>query len=297
MVVERVAARPVDEAGVRVAADLAVELVLLPRGQQHVGDPSRGDRGAHGVDPHRQARGGERVLPVAHRPGRPVPEAEAAAGPSDLPEHRRERQGRPERSLSVVGALERPGHGDHRPVPGHAPGELADRLRGDAGDLRRPVGVLGGPVLASVEVVPEPLPAHAAGGEEPSSWRPSVSRVCPSPSMSAVSVFGRIGGHCGSMKSGASSLIGETETNARRCLASPAVGPESCGRRSRRIRAACSSGRVRRTSPTAACARRRRPSRSGGRWRTGRARAHGAGSSPRPRSCSCPPARCGRRTS
>src|SRR3546814_5303205 len=71
-----------------------------------------------------------------------IAEAVAAAGQADLPQHRRQHDRHPERLLAMVAALERPGGGDHGAAARHAAGEVADRLRGQAADAGRPVGVL-----------------------------------------------------------------------------------------------------------------------------------------------------------
>lgn len=42
----------------------------------------------------------------------------------------------------MVGALQRPGSGRHRPRIRHLPRQTADRLGGDAGDRRRPIRIL-----------------------------------------------------------------------------------------------------------------------------------------------------------
>ena len=160
VVVERVAAGPVHDPRVRVRAPLAVEVVGLAGVQQHVGDPRDGDGRARRVDRGRQPRHAHRGDVRAHVGHRSVAVAEAAARQPDLPEERGERDRRPHRLLPVLGALQRPGRGDHRPARRHAPREIAHGRRRDAGD---PLGPLRGAVAERRE---ERVGAGAAAIEE-----------------------------------------------------------------------------------------------------------------------------------
>ena len=160
VVVERVAAGPVDDPRVRVRAPLAVEVVGLAGVQQHVRDPRDGDGRARRVDRGRQPRHAHRGDVRADVGHRAVAVAEAAARQPDLPEERGERDRRPHRLLAVLGALQRPGRGDHRPARRHAPREVAHGRRRDAGD---PLGPLRGAVAERRE---ERVGAGAAAIEE-----------------------------------------------------------------------------------------------------------------------------------
>ena len=140
VVVERVAAAPVHDPRVRVRAPLAVEVVRLARRQEHVRHAGHGDRRARAVELGGQGGDAHARHLGAHVRHRAVAVAEAAARQPDLPEERGERDGGPDRLLAVLGALQRPGRGDHRPPRRHASREIAHRRGRHAGDLLRPLG-------------------------------------------------------------------------------------------------------------------------------------------------------------
>ena len=166
VVVERVAAAPVHELDVRVAAALAVVGVGGARRQQHVGDPRDRDGGAHRVDQLRQ-RG--RADPVDRHPDvghRSVAVPEPGAGQPHPAQQRGEQHPRPHRLLAVLGALQRPAHRDHR-VPGrHLAGQRDDRVRGHPADALRPPRGLLDAVGAAVEVGERLVGARAVRREE-----------------------------------------------------------------------------------------------------------------------------------
>ena len=108
VVMERVAARPVDEADVGIGVAAAVVVERLAGMQQHVGEARDRDELLHRVGALRQGRAGIERAGAAHDVGRPVAGAEAAARQADLAQHAGERHQRPERLLAVMAALQRP---------------------------------------------------------------------------------------------------------------------------------------------------------------------------------------------
>ena len=142
VVVEGIAAAPVDQADVGVGPRAPVEVVGAARVQQHVGDAGDGDRIADLVLRARQGRRADRAANPAHAGDGAVAEAEAAAGEADLPHHRGERDQHPEGLLAMVAPLQRPAGGEHGARRRHGAGEIADRHRLDAGDGGGPVRVL-----------------------------------------------------------------------------------------------------------------------------------------------------------
>ena len=113
VVVEWIAARPVDQPHVRIAFVPAVELIGAARIEQHVGDPRDRDHRLRRIRRHRHLRCGNVDARHANAVRRAVAEREAAARQSDAAQHRGERDRRPERLFAVVGALQRPRAGDH----------------------------------------------------------------------------------------------------------------------------------------------------------------------------------------
>ncbi len=140
---------------------------------------------------------------------------EAAAGRADLPEHRGERDDHPERLLAVVRALQRPARVDERAARGHAARERPQALRLDAGDGARPLGTLGDAVgLAHADRAGSARSRRSVFARKARSCRFSVTSTCASASITAVSVFGRIGIHSAPGTSPRSWRTGLTLTKA-----------------------------------------------------------------------------------
>ena len=108
MMVEWIAARPIDQLDVGIGALSAVEVVALARVQQAVGDARRRNGAAERIGQNLHCRGveGERRLGNAGRGA--ITEAETAARKSDLAETRRQQNDTPKRLLAMIGALQRP---------------------------------------------------------------------------------------------------------------------------------------------------------------------------------------------
>ena len=167
VVVERVAAAPVDELDVRIAVALAVVGEGAARRQQHVGDPRDRDGRAHRVDQLRQRRRADVVLRHAAVGHRPVAVPEPGAGQPHPPQQRGQQHPRPDRLFAVLGALQRPAHRHHRVLRRHLAGEGDDRVRGHPADRRRPTRGLVDAVGPAVEVGQRLVAARAVRGEEP----------------------------------------------------------------------------------------------------------------------------------
>src|SRR5690242_12493737 len=104
MMVERIAAGPVNETDIGVCLALAVEFESLTGMQQHIGDACNGYVVAHGIRAGAHLRRGQIDARIAHAVDRAVSERKTTAGQSDLAEHCSDSDRRPERLLTVVRA-------------------------------------------------------------------------------------------------------------------------------------------------------------------------------------------------
>ena len=178
VVVEGVAAGPVDQADVGVGEVLAVELEGLAGVQQHVGDAGAGDERLDGVAALRKRGDGRGDVAAAVMGEGAEGVAEASAGAADLAEGGGERQPGPDGLLAVFGALQAVGNGDEGGAAGDAAGEGDDGRFGDAGEGGRPGGGLGLVVGVAEQIGGEAVPALAVGGEEPARRAGSRSAGC-----------------------------------------------------------------------------------------------------------------------
>ena len=129
VVVERVAAAPVDELDVRVAAALPVVVVARAGMQQHVRDPGHRDVGAGTVRALGQTRRGDAGGPGRHRWIDPYPWPNPPPGSPIWPSIAASDHAQPHRLLAVLGALQRPADRDQRAPGRHLAGQRADPLR------------------------------------------------------------------------------------------------------------------------------------------------------------------------
>ena len=106
VMVEWIAARPVDQLDVRIGEDVAVVGDLAARVEQHVGDPRDWNEIRHRVRALRQGRARIARTAAAHQVHRSVADAEAAPRQADLPQHASERDQAPEGLLAMVRALQ-----------------------------------------------------------------------------------------------------------------------------------------------------------------------------------------------
>ena len=102
MMVERVAAGPVDEAYVGIQMGAAVIVERLARIEQHVADARHGDEVRDAVAALRQRGEGQRPILVADRVRGAVSEADAAAGQADLAEQGGDRDRGPVGMLAIL---------------------------------------------------------------------------------------------------------------------------------------------------------------------------------------------------
>ena len=105
VMMERVATRPVDQSDVGVGEPLTVEVELLARVKQHVGDARHRDEIGNAVALDRQCRQRHGQWRLTGVRGRAQRIGEAAPGQSDLAEQRRQHHGHPDRLLAVPGTL------------------------------------------------------------------------------------------------------------------------------------------------------------------------------------------------
>ena len=166
MVVERVAAGPVDQANVRIAVALAVVVETGAGLLQHVGDARHRDEGADGVAALRHRGAGKLGVVVADHVGGAVADAEAAAGQTDLAQHGGDGDQRPVRLFAVVRTLQRPGNVHHGARAGRLAGQTRDALGRYAGDGGGPVGGLGLSVDIAAQVGGDAFKADAVAGQE-----------------------------------------------------------------------------------------------------------------------------------
>ena len=166
VVVEGIAAAPVDQVDPGIGQAPAVEVEGLARVEQHVRQPGERDGGPDRIRPLREGR---RVGPQWRPPDvpeRPVSAPEPAAREPDLAQHRGQGHDHPRGLLAVLDALERPVRVDQGPLRRHPAGQGPDRLGRDSGQPLGPLGGLGRSVLGATEVALEPVEADAVPREE-----------------------------------------------------------------------------------------------------------------------------------
>ena len=166
VMVEGIAARPIDQPDVGIGEPLAVVVEASAGIEQHVGDARDRNEVANAVLALRQRRRHDRGVPPARVCERAQRIAIAAAREPDLAEHRRQHHRHPDRLLAMLGALQRV-RGDHQhALARQATREGRDRVGADAANSRGPCRRLGLPVGAAHEVVLEDGPARAIALQE-----------------------------------------------------------------------------------------------------------------------------------
>ena len=163
VMVERVAAGPIDQPDVGIGVVSTVVLERRAGVQQHVGDARDRDKFLHAIGALRQRWPRQARVCAADLIGGSVAERDATASKANLAEHRGERHRHPERLLAMRGALQRPGDVDHGALGRHFVGERGDARGGDAGDGLRPLRRLR---LDAGQIRLEPVVAVAAAGQE-----------------------------------------------------------------------------------------------------------------------------------
>ena len=129
MMMERVAARPIDQLDVGIRVARAIEFIFGARRQQHVGNARHRNGQLRGVLWHRHF--GARHLParLANAVQRRVAKRKAATGQADLTGHRRQTDQRPIRLFAMLRALQRPRRRQQAALRGDAAGQGDDGIR------------------------------------------------------------------------------------------------------------------------------------------------------------------------
>ena len=166
VVMKRVAAAPVDETDVGILQALPVVVERFPGVQKHVRDPGHRNEVLYGVGALRQGHPADGPHGIADGAGGAVAVADAAAGKSDLAQHRGENRRHPVRLFTMVGALQRPAHRNESPPRCHPSSQVANGGRGNAAYRRRPFRVLGLTVPLAREVAAEGFRPGAVFVEE-----------------------------------------------------------------------------------------------------------------------------------
>ena len=166
MMVERIAAGPIDQPDIGIGATPAVVVVGLARVQQHVGDPRDRDEFVDAVATHRHLRQRHRDRRLAGVRDRAQRKGKAAARQPDLAEHRGQHNRHPDRLLAMLGALQRHRAGDQRAAAGDAARQRDDLGLRHAADRCGPRGVLLPAIVPPEQICLENLPAGAIAVEK-----------------------------------------------------------------------------------------------------------------------------------
>ncbi len=105
VVMERIAATPINQADIRVTALVSVKAVGLPRIEQHIGNTGNGYKIRHGIVPTRQGGAWESFERYTDTADRPVAIPYTATRQPDLAQHRSQGCCHPIRLLSMLGTL------------------------------------------------------------------------------------------------------------------------------------------------------------------------------------------------
>ncbi|KAG0764942.1 hypothetical protein G6F22_018123 [Rhizopus arrhizus] len=126
VMMERIAARPIGQAHVRIRHALAVVVKGFARVQQHVGNPRDGNEGLDPVDPLRQGRHRHSIAALAVMRQRAQRVGVAAAGQTQLAERGRQHSRHPDGLLAVFGALQRMRDRHQHPLAAQQSRQLGD---------------------------------------------------------------------------------------------------------------------------------------------------------------------------
>ena len=157
VVMERIAAGPIDEADVGIRVVGAVVRERLAGMQQQIGDARHRNEIAHRVAAFRQRRQVQtrgRIADIAHRS---ITVAEPAAGHADLPEQRCKRQRGPHRLLAVLCTLQRVRNRDERALRCHLARKRAQIVGRYSGVALRPFCGFGYAIVLAEHVCDETI--------------------------------------------------------------------------------------------------------------------------------------------
>ena len=166
VVVEGVAAAPVDQPDVRVDPALPVEFVLVAGIEQHVRDTCHRDGIGDGIVPLGESQAAQALEGNANSTDRAIPVADATSGQADLAQHRCEHRGHPVGLFPVLSPLQRPRDGDQRAGARHPVRKGTDFACLDPANAGCPFGGLGLAVRLAEKVSAEPVVAGRAPLEE-----------------------------------------------------------------------------------------------------------------------------------
>ena len=166
MMMERVAAGPVDQLDLGIGPGLAVIAIGRTRVEQHVGDARDRDVVADRVPALREGRHRHGIVAPAVIGDGAKPVAIAAAGQADLAERRCEHHAHPDGLLAMAGALQGMGHDDECTLAVEALGQRDDLLGRQAGDGSSPVRILRLAIGLAQQIAFEDRPADRIAVEE-----------------------------------------------------------------------------------------------------------------------------------
>ena len=210
VMMERVAACPIDQLDIGVLHRAAVVFERLPRIEQHVADACHRNEVGDAVLALRQRRNRNAIGPAAGVAERAERVIISATGQADLAQHCREHRAHPHRLLAILRPLQRMRDRDQGASARRSAGEVDDLGRGNAGDTGRPCRVLWRVVIAAEQIAFEDFEAGAVARDKGAVPDIFDGSVCASASISATSVPTFIGSHRAPAASGMSSRNGET---------------------------------------------------------------------------------------
>ncbi len=106
MVMERIAAGPIDQLDVGISVPASIEFVALARRKQHVGDAGDRNHGARRIDRQRNFRTRDIDTRHADAIGRTVAKSKAGPGQANAAQHRCEHDRRPTGLLAMMRPLQ-----------------------------------------------------------------------------------------------------------------------------------------------------------------------------------------------
>ena len=166
MMVKGIAAGPIDQPDIGIAATLPVVVEFAARVEQHVGDPGHRYEGLDRIATLRQGWPGQQAIRAADIVGRTIGERDTAPRQSDLPEHRGQTHRRPEGLLAMVGPLQSPGDIDQTAVRGKFDRQITQALRRDTGNRCGPLGVFHDTIGLPEQIGLPAIEAHAMAGQK-----------------------------------------------------------------------------------------------------------------------------------
>ena len=166
VMMERVAARPIDQLDIGVLHRAAVVFERLPRIEQHVADARHRNEIVNAVLALRQRRNRHCVVPAAGVAERTERVIISGAGQADLAEHRREHRAHPNRLLAILRPLQRMRDRDQGAPARQSTGKIGDGVGCNAGNAGRPCRVLWRIIVAATQIAFEDVKAGAVARDK-----------------------------------------------------------------------------------------------------------------------------------